>query len=259
MRRQRPRACPRPRPVAVVPPGDVAVAEAVRGCRAVAGEAVDEPEPVLMAPRAAVDSLDRLHEAAAVAGRHLRLRLERPEQGLPCGTSVSTMTSLPRSRVTQSRAWPSAAVGPAPPQPARASATRRGARQPTRRALGLTSRAFDRTAPTAKARTSPTCLPTQARPLARGLELPAVRLHLGTGGRRRLAGVIEGRDRVAVRGPGLERERRRPARGTEGRVVPQHLVAVLEHHLVGADRRRGTVHLEHPPRPSLHRDSGRSG
>ena len=35
------------RPVAVVPPRDVAVAEAVRGRRAVTGEAVHEPEPVL--------------------------------------------------------------------------------------------------------------------------------------------------------------------------------------------------------------------
>ena len=97
--------------------------------------------------------------------------------------------------------------------------------------------AFDRTAPTAYARTEPDVLADAGSPVRTGLEAAAVDVHLGAGRGRRLAGVVERRDRVAVRRRRLERQRRRATGVGERGVVPEHLVAVLQRHLVGADRR----------------------
>ena len=145
-------------PVAVVEPGDVAVAEPVLRRAAVALVAVDEPEPVALLVQAPLDAVDRLDEAPAVARLDVGLRGERRISVWPASTSASTSSSAPRSRVTQSCAVPSSPPA-APPQPARRSESgKRGERAPDH------CWAFDRTAPGATARTSPACLPMQARP-----------------------------------------------------------------------------------------------
>ena len=67
-------------PVPVVPPGDIARPEPVLGGAAVSGQTVDEPEPVVPLPDIALDAVDGLDEAAAVARLQLRLRAERAQQ-----------------------------------------------------------------------------------------------------------------------------------------------------------------------------------
>ena len=119
--------------------------------------------------------------------------------------------------------------------------------------------AFDRTAPTAYARTVPTCLPTQARPFAPALKRRPSTRTCAPAAAIALPASSKDDDRVAVASRSLESQRRRATRVGEGGVVPQHLVAVLERHLVGADRRRDAVHLEHPARRAGARDTGRSG
>ena len=64
------------RPVAEVPPEDIAGVDAHLGRASAALDAVDEEEPVALATQRAGDAVDRLHEPAAVAGRHLQLPLD---------------------------------------------------------------------------------------------------------------------------------------------------------------------------------------
>ena len=101
-----------PLPRAVVPPGDVAVAQPVLGRAAVALVPVHEPEPVAPPVEAALEPVHRLEEAAAVA----RLDVEPPTPAHasasgPRAPRPSSSTSAPRSRVTQSRAVPGLLAG----------------------------------------------------------------------------------------------------------------------------------------------------
>ena len=135
------------RPVAVVPPGDVSPVQAVRGRRPVSGEPVHEPEPVLVVPRASFDTVDRLHEATAVAGRHLRLRSKRPQERLPGGNLlVDENLAAAVARDPELRG----AVGRRRPHPAAAREHERECGEEGRdEARTDHFTAFDRTAPTA--------------------------------------------------------------------------------------------------------------
>ena len=75
------RICPFPR--AVVPPEDVAVVELVVGGADVRLVAVHEVEPVVLPGDVALDPVDRLDEAAAVARLDVGLAAQRLERGDP--------------------------------------------------------------------------------------------------------------------------------------------------------------------------------
>ena len=144
-------------PGAVVEPGDVAVAQLVRGGAAVALVAVHEPEPVALLPEAAVDPVHGLDVTPAVARLHIRLRGERAHQRLPgldlrvdeqLGAAVSRDPELRRPLLL-------------------AGATAAGEEEEDAKRTECAADhfwAFERTAPGTVARTSPTCLPMQARP-----------------------------------------------------------------------------------------------
>ena len=145
-------------PGAVVEPGDIAVPEAVRGRAAVALVPVHEPEPVVLRVEAAFDPVHGLDVAAAVASLDVGLRSESAHQRLPglhlrvdeqLGASVARDPELRR-----------------PVLPAgRATATGEKNKDNERAERATDHRtAFERIAPGATARTSPTCLPMQARP-----------------------------------------------------------------------------------------------
>ena len=145
-------------PGAVVEPGDVAVPEAVRGGAAVALVPIHEPEPVVLRVEAAFDPVHGLDVAAAVARLDVGLRRESAHQCLPGrhlrvdekpGASVARDPELGR-----------------PVLPAGGATAAGEKEKDDERAERATDHrtAFERIAPGATARTSPTCLPMQARP-----------------------------------------------------------------------------------------------
>ena len=150
------------RPVPIVPPGHVAVAQSVRGGGPVSGEAVDEPEPVFVPTGAALDAVDRLDEAAAVPGRHLRLRPERAQQCLPgrerwCrGATAAAVACHPEVR---------RAVRGRRPLPAAARKRDRDEEEQRRNAGGSLHGVRSHRADGVRAN-RPRCAPTHTRPFA---------------------------------------------------------------------------------------------
>ena len=240
-----------PLPAAVVEPGNVAVAQLVRGGAAVALVAVDEPEPVALVAEAPLDPVHGLDVPPAVARLDVRLGGERAHQRLPgVDLRVDEQLGAAVARDPELRR---------PLLPAGATAAgeededdERAERAPDH------FTAFERTAPGAVARTSPTCLPMQARPALVRKRFPS-RDQRRRRGPRALAGVGHRLDDVAVARQPLQLERRRPAGRAERGVVPEHDVAVLQHHLVGADRRRDAVDLEDPAGRACRPGTCRSG
>ena len=143
--------------------------EPILGRADVALVAVHEVEPVALAREAALDPVDRLDVLAAVACLELHLPVERLHRGQSRGHC---------RRQQHVRAFvagdPQAggAVG------ARAAAPRdeeRGGENEAEAGATAHASAFDRTAPGAKARTRPRCLPTQAAPFGAGRVRPSTR------------------------------------------------------------------------------------
>ena len=151
--RRRPRARALGFPRAEVPPLDVAGTQAIR--RAEVGlDPVQEPEPVVTLRDVALDTLDRLHEPAAVGGVDVELTVESLHCGQPRGNRSTRTTAAPRSRVTQSEALPDPERSC--PQPA----SRRSAK-PTRKPCFTSGRWSARCSAQSHA---PTAMPTDARP-----------------------------------------------------------------------------------------------
>ena len=133
--------------------------QAVLGRARATLEAVDVPEPVTLVGEAAVDSLDRLDEAPAVAGLDVELAVDRLEHrdarrdGFRADHLVASVARHPQRRGAR----------PGPLLAAAGERQRRGGR-PGR--LGSHATAFERTAPASVARTSPLCAPGHAEPRA---------------------------------------------------------------------------------------------
>ncbi len=158
---------PLPLPAAVVEPGDVSVAEPVRGGAAIALVAVHEPEPVALVLEAAGEAVDRLDVAAAVARLELDLRTERPHQRLArVDLDVEQHLRAAVARDPQRRR-------PLLPTGAEAAAGEEDESCERRERPRDHGWAFDRTAPGAVARTSPVCVPMQARPFVVRKRLPS--------------------------------------------------------------------------------------
>ncbi len=135
-------------PRAVVDPGDVAVAQPVGGGAAVALVAVHEPEPVVLRAQVTVDAVHGLDEAAAVPRLEVGLGGERAHQRLPrLHLSVEQQLGTTVARHPQLRR---------PLLPAAAAAGEENEDGQRRERAPDHFTAFERTAPGAVARTTPT-------------------------------------------------------------------------------------------------------
>ena len=150
---------PFPLPAAIVEPGHVAVMEPIGRRAPVALVAVDEPEPVPLILEAAGEPVDRLDEAAAVARLDVGLRGERAHQrlaGVDPGVEQHLGAAVARDPQRRRPLLPTGAEAAAAGEEDEGG--ERGERAPDH------CWAFERIVPGAVARTSPACLPMQARP-----------------------------------------------------------------------------------------------
>ena len=183
----------------------------------------------------AADPVDRLHVTAAVARRHLQLpldRLHRVEAGRD-GARVEHLRAAVARHPERRRAV--LALAPA--------ATGEGERE-RETARHLTSpRSSGPHRPRSRARAGPDA--ARGTPRFTG-PASSSRSDVQNEGRRLRPSRCRRRPACSSPGRRLHLEGRRAAGRAEGRVVPEHVIAVLQLHLVGADRRRDVVHLEHP-------------
>ena len=152
-------------PVAVVPPLEVAGLEPVLRGAAVALDAVDEVEPVALRREAPVEPVDRLDEASAVAGLHLR----NPIEGLQRRDAGRDPPGVQHSRAPVTRDPQARAAVLALPAAPRQEQDGEGQREPAE----LHGSRFERTAPGAVAQTRPRCGFRHARPFGAAIERPA--------------------------------------------------------------------------------------
>ena len=148
-----------PLPRAVVEPGDVAIPQPVRSGAAVALVAVHEPEPVALLAETPCEPVHGLDEAPAVARLDVRLGGERAQQRLPgLHLRVDKQLDAAVARDPELRRPLLLAGAATAPGEKKEEDSERAERAPDH------FTAFERTAPGAVARTSPACLPMQARP-----------------------------------------------------------------------------------------------